>query len=563
MNIDYGPLLTDRYQLTMLQAYWQHRMHETAVFEFFVRRLPAQRNFLVVAGLDQALAYLEQLAFSPEDIEWLERMQIFQPGFLRWLGSLRFTGDVNAMPEGTVFFGEEPVLQVSGPLPEAQFVETRLINILNFQTAIASKAARSVLAAPDRLLVEFGLRRAQGAEAGLMAARASYIAGMSGTSNVLAGKLFDIPLFGTMAHSFIQAHDDELEAFENFADANRRDITLLIDTYDTEAAASKVVQLAAVLKKRSIDIKGLRIDSGDLAANAARVRAILDQAGLREVSIFASGNLDEYALRDLVRCRAPIDGFGIGTRLDTSADAPYLDCAYKLQEYANLPRRKHSEGKTTWPGCKQVYRARDDSGRMAGDILTFRRETLPGEALLVPVMRGGRRLAALHRCQRHGTMSPASSRLCQNVFAASTSASRSRSRFPNRCGNARWLWTSGRLAGATIRADSEAKSAPAETPPAALRSGSEPLDIPTIIRSATGHSKAVVQPVSTALPKFNARRTEPVAAPKRRERTSPAANFCFIRSHIVSRTAREDNLLLWGDAQADNWLSRGRVTKYL
>ena len=394
MNIDYGPLLTDRYQLTMLQAYWQHRMHETAVFEFFVRRLPAQRNFLVVAGLDQALAYLEQLAFSPEDIEWLERMQIFQPGFLRWLGSLRFTGDVNAMPEGTVFFGEEPVLQVSGPLPEAQFVETRLINILNFQTAIASKAARSVLAAPDRLLVEFGLRRAQGAEAGLMAARASYIAGMSGTSNVLAGKLFDIPLFGTMAHSFIQAHDDELEAFENFADANRRDITLLIDTYDTEAAASKVVQLAAVLKKRSIDIKGLRIDSGDLAANAARVRAILDQAGLREVSIFASGNLDEYALRDLVRCRAPIDGFGIGTRLDTSADAPYLDCAYKLQEYANLPRRKHSEGKTTWPGCKQVYRARDDSGRMASDILTFRRETLPGEALLVPVMRGGRRLAS-------------------------------------------------------------------------------------------------------------------------------------------------------------------------
>ena len=394
MNIDYGPLLTDRYQLTMLQAYWQHRMHETAVFEFFVRRLPAQRNFLVVAGLDQALAYLEQLAFSPEDIEWLERMQIFQPGFLRWLGSLRFTGDVNAMPEGTVFFGEEPVLQVSGPLPEAQFVETRLINILNFQTAIASKAARSVLAAPDRLLVEFGLRRAQGAEAGLMAARASYIAGMSGTSNVLAGKLFDIPLFGTMAHSFIQAHDDELEAFENFADANRRDITLLIDTYDTEAAASKVVQLAAVLKKRSIDIKGLRIDSGDLAANAARVRAILDQAGLREVSIFASGNLDEYALRDLVRCRAPIDGFGIGTRLDTSADAPYLDCAYKLQEYANLPRRKHSEGKTTWPGCKQVYRARDDSGRMASDILTFRRETLPEEALLVPVMRGGRRLAS-------------------------------------------------------------------------------------------------------------------------------------------------------------------------
>ena len=394
MNTDYGPLLTDRYQLTMLQAYWQHGMHETAVFEFFVRRLPAQRNFLVAAGLDQALAYLEESAFSREDIEWLAQTQQFQSGFLRWLKDVRFTGDVNAMPEGTVFFAEEPILQVIAPLPEAQLVETRLINLLNFPTAIASKAARSVLAAPGKLLVEFGLRRAQGAEASLMAARASYVAGFAGTSNVLAGRLFDIPLYGTMAHSFIQAHDNEIEAFEHFADANSGDIVLLIDTYDTQAAAIKVADLAAALKERGIKIKGVRIDSGNLGRHAASVRAILDEARLRDVTIFASGNLDEYALRDLISDEAPIDGFGLGTRLDTSSDAPYLDCAYKLQEYAGRPRRKHSEGKATWPGCKQVYRSFDSFSRIASDVLAFRQEALPAEALLIPVMRDGKRLAS-------------------------------------------------------------------------------------------------------------------------------------------------------------------------
>ena len=394
MNTDYGPLLTDRYQLTMLQAYWQHGMHKTAVFEFFVRRLPAQRNFLVAAGLGQALAYLEELAFSPEDIEWLAQTQHFQPGFLRWLKDVRFTGDVNAMPEGTVFFAEEPILQVIAPLPEAQLVETRLINLLNFPAAIASKAARSVLAAPGKLLVEFGLRRAQGAEASLMAARASYLAGFAGTSNVLAGRLFDIPLYGTMAHSFVQAHDNEIEAFEHFADANSGDIVLLIDTYDTEAAAIKVADLAAALKERGIKIKGVRIDSGDLGKHAASVRAILDEARLRDVTIFASGNLDEYALRDLISNEAPIDGFGLGTQLDTSSDAPYLDCAYKLQEYEGRARRKHSEGKATWPGRKQVYRRFDSFSRIASDVLAFRQEALPAEALLIPVMRDGKRLAS-------------------------------------------------------------------------------------------------------------------------------------------------------------------------
>jgi len=393
VNADYGPLLTDRYQLTMLQAYWQHGMHETAVFEFFVRKLPEQRSFLVAAGLDPALAFLEESAFSSDEIEWLAQTQHFRADFLRWLKDVRFTGDVNAMPEGTVFFAEEPILQVIAPLPEAQLVETRLINLLNFPTALASKAVRSVLSAPDKLLVEFGLRRAQGAEAALMAARASYIAGFDGTSNVLAGRLFNIPIYGTMAHSFIQAHDDEITAFEHFADANSADIVLLIDTYDTEAAARKVVHLAATLKERGIKIKGVRLDSGDLSKHAANVRTILDEARLHDVTIFASGNLDEYALRDLISSGAPIDGFGIGTKLDTSSDAPYLDCAYKLQEYAGSPRRKHSEGKATWPGRKQVYRRLDGSNRMASDVLTFRQETLAAEALLVPVMRGGKRLA--------------------------------------------------------------------------------------------------------------------------------------------------------------------------
>jgi nicotinate phosphoribosyltransferase len=393
VKIDYGPLLTDRYQLTMLQAYWQHGMHETAVFEFFVRKLPSERNFLLAAGLERALEFLEDFAFTPDEIEWLAQAQSFRPDFLRWLKDMRFTGDVNAMPEGTVFFPTEPILQIIAPLPEAQIVETRLINLLNFPTAVASKAARARLTAPNKLLVEFGLRRAQGAEASLMAARACYIAGFQGTSNVLAGRLFDIPLYGTMAHSFVQAHDDEIQSFEHFADANSGDIVLLIDTYDTETAARKVTHLAAALKERAIKIKGVRIDSGDLPSHAANVRTILDEAGLQDVTIFASGDLDEYALRDLIERKVPIDGFGVGTKLDTCSDAPYLNCAYKLQEYAGRPRRKHSEGKATWPGRKQVYRTLDDSDRMTNDVLTLQDETLAAEGLLAPVMRGGKRLA--------------------------------------------------------------------------------------------------------------------------------------------------------------------------
>ncbi len=385
-------LLTDLYQLTMLQGYFDQGMEETAVFDFFVRRLPPERNFLVAAGLETVLEFLEGLRFTDGELGWIRDSGRFSDDFTGWLAGLRFTGDVHALPEGTIFFAGEPVLRVTAPLPQAQLVESRLINLLHFQILVASKAVRCRLAAPDALLVDFGLRRAHGAEAGLLAARAAYLAGLDGTSNVLAAPVYGIPVFGTMAHSFIEAHDDELEAFARFARAQPDNVVLLIDTYDTEAGARKVVELAPRLARQGIHVKAVRIDSGDLAAHARRVREILDAGGLHDTGIFASGNLDEHELRRLRQAGAPIGGFGVGTRLTTSSDVPYLDCAYKLAEYAGRPRRKRSEGKATWPGRKQVFREYGASGRVEADTLGLEDEDLPGEPLLVPVMQGGRRL---------------------------------------------------------------------------------------------------------------------------------------------------------------------------
>ncbi len=386
-------LLTDLYQLTMLQTYFDRGMEATAVFEFFVRKMPEGRNFFMAAGLEQVIGFLEAARFSEDEIEWLAGTGRFSRAFLDRLAQWRFTGDVEAMAEGTIFFTDEPILRVVAPLPEAQLVETRIINLLQFQVLVASKAARCVLAAPGKLLVDFGLRRAHGAEAGLLSARASYLAGFGGSSNVLAGRLWDIPLFGTMAHSFIQAHENEVQAFEDFAHSHPRANTMLIDTYDTEGAAVRLIPLAKRLAAEGIAIQAVRIDSGDLGEHARRVRRILDEGGLREVKIFASGNLDEYKLRDL-HATAPIDGYGVGTRMNTSADKPYLDCAYKLQEYAGRARRKRSEGKSTWPGRKQVYRNYDSGGRFTGDTLTLDDAVLAGDPLLRPVMRGGRRVDA-------------------------------------------------------------------------------------------------------------------------------------------------------------------------
>ncbi len=386
-------LLTDLYQLTMLQGYRQQGLEDTAVFEFFVRKLPAQRGFLVAAGLEQVLQYLEDLHFTAVELEWLTDTGKFSDEFLGYLKDFRFRGDAHAMAEGTVFFGDEPILRITAPLPQAQLVESRLINLLHFQTLIASKAARCVLAAPGKFLVDFGFRRAHGAEAGVAAARASYLAGFAGTSTVAAGPLYGIPTFGTMAHSFVQAHEDEETAFAHFADANPQAVVLLIDTYDTEAAANKVVTLEPLLRKRGIAVKGVRIDSGDLADHARKVRRILDRGGLREITIFASSSLDEYLLKEYADQQVPIDGYGIGTHLDTSSDAPYLDCAYKLQEYAGQPRRKRSEGKATWPGRKQVYRRYDAEGVMRSDVITLEGDIREGRPLLHPVMRDGRRLS--------------------------------------------------------------------------------------------------------------------------------------------------------------------------
>ncbi len=386
-------LLTDLYQLTMLQGYFDKGMEETAVFEFFIRNLPAQRGFLLAAGLEQVLDYLEQLRLTPDELEWLRASGRFSRDFLDYLRRLRFTGDVHAMPEGTVFFPPEPILRVVAPLPQAQLVESRLINLLHFQTMIASKASRVALVAQSKGLIDFGFRRAHGAEAGVLAARAAYVAGFAGSATVAAGLSYGIPIFGTMAHAFIQAHDDELEAFEHFAHAQPDNVILLIDTYDTEAAAKKVVNLASRLQQEGISVKGVRIDSGDLADHAHKVRRILDEGGLTQVRILASGNLDELAIQALLANGAPIDDFAIGTRLVTSTDAPYLDCVYKLQEYAGRARRKRSEGKATWPGRKQVYRRFAAGGRMAVDVLTVEDDPQEGEALLQPCLAAGKRLA--------------------------------------------------------------------------------------------------------------------------------------------------------------------------
>jgi nicotinate phosphoribosyltransferase len=385
-------LLTDLYQLTMLDAYRQTGMNGTAVFEMFVRRLPASRGFLMAAGLEQALDYLESLRFEESELGWLAGCGHFHREFVDWLADLRFEGEVWAMREGEVFFANEPILRVEAPIAQAQFVESRLINILHFQSLIATKAARVVMAAGGRTLVDFGMRRAHGAEAAVWAARASYGAGFDGSATVEAGRQFGLPIFGTMAHSYVQAHDSEEKAFLDFARSRPDALVLLIDTYDVEAAIAKVVRLADILEEEDISIRAVRLDSGDLDAGSRLIRRLLDEAGRDEIGIFLSGNLDEHQVADLVAKDVPVTGFGVGTRLDVSADAPALDIAYKLQEYDGKPRRKRSAGKATWPGRKQVFRSLAPDGTITADRICTATEESPGRPLLARVMEGGRRL---------------------------------------------------------------------------------------------------------------------------------------------------------------------------
>lgn len=387
MHEDDAALFTDLYQLTMLQAYALEEMEEEAVFDLFVRRL-RQRNYLLACGLEDALRYLETLRFSPSALEYLETTGLFRPAFLEYLAAFRFTGDVYAMPEGTPVFAGEPLLVVVAPIGQAQLVETYLLNQITFQTGAASKASRVVTAAAGRLVADFGMRRMHGTDAALKAARAFHIAGVDSTSNVLAGQRYGLPITGTQAHSYIEAHASELDAFRAFASIYPG-TTLLVDTYDTVEGVRRLVELSRS-EGEAFRIGAVRLDSGDLGALARETRRLLDEAGLASVRIFASGSLDEHAITELVEAGAPIDGFGVGTRLGTIADVPYLDSVYKLSEYAGEPRMKLSSRKSSLPGRKQVYRRYED-GQAVEDVIATAGERCEGEPLLRCVMHGGRR----------------------------------------------------------------------------------------------------------------------------------------------------------------------------
>jgi len=384
-------LLTDLYQLTMAACYFDQGMAEEATFSLFIRKYPQHRGYFVAAGLEEALRYLETLRFSGDDLVYLESTGLFSAKFLDYLQGVRFTGEVFALPEGSIFFKDEPVLEVSAPIIEAQLAETFIINAVSLQTLIASKAARSCHAAQGRPLIDFSLRRDQGTDAGLKVARASYLAGFQGTSNVLAGKLYDLPIFGTMAHSYITSFTREIEAFRVFARIFPGITTLLIDTYDNLQGARKAVQVAREMEARGERLQYVRLDSGDIAAISKDVRKILDDHGLDYVRILASGGFDEFKIAQVLAAGGQVDSFAVGTKMGVSADAPYFDCAYKLVKYAERPVMKLSTGKVTLVDKKQIYRQYDEVGHLLRDTIALREEEVPaGAPLLQQFMAGGR-----------------------------------------------------------------------------------------------------------------------------------------------------------------------------
>ena len=394
MSVKTSPLFTDLYELTMAAVYFEREMFAPATFSFFVRSYPSNWRFFIFLGLQEVLDFLETFSFSEEDLAYLKSLKLFSADFLDFLRELRFSGDVWAMPEGAVFFAEEPVLEITAPLPEAQLIETFVINALCFQSLIASKAVRNVLAASGRGVVDFSARRTHGLEAALKVARASYAVGFSATSNTLAGQLYGIPVTGTMAHSYVESFETEIKAFSAFADVFPENTILLLDTYDTLAAAKKAVVVAKALEEKGKKLKGVRLDSGDLAYLAKKVRQILDDAGLTYVKIFVSGGLDEYEIKKLLAEGAPIDAFGVGTKVGVSADAPFLDAAYKLVAYDNRPVTKLSHGKKTLAGPKQVFRL-EKNGKFFKDVICLREENYPeGYPLLEKAMEKGKRLIA-------------------------------------------------------------------------------------------------------------------------------------------------------------------------
>lgn len=381
-------LFTDLYELTMLRAYRELGIDQTAVFSLFVRRLPAERNFLVAAGLEDFLRAVEDLRFTEADLAYL-LAQGFPATLVDWLGTFRFSGDIHAMPEGTVFFENEAIVEVVAPMAEAQLIETLAINQIGFPSLIASKTARIVDAAKGRRVIDFGGRRAHGIDAAVTGARAAYVGGAEATANTLAGRLYGIPVAGTMAHSFVQSFHDEMDAFRAFAKVYPETV-LLVDTYDALQGVRKVVRLAEELGD-AFRVRAIRIDSGDLVALSKEARKILDDSGLPHVQIVASGGLDEYRIAEILGHGAPIDVFGVGTDLAVSGDAPALDVVYKLTEFGGEGRVKLSVGKRSLPGRKQIFR-RYEGGIAAGDTIARAEEILPEKPLLQPVMRGGARL---------------------------------------------------------------------------------------------------------------------------------------------------------------------------
>ncbi len=381
----------DLYELTMAACYWERGMNERATFSLYIRDYPASRRYYVAAGLEDAVEFLLNMSFSPEEVEYLDSLKLFRPDFLDWLANLRFRGDVRAIPEGRIFFADEPLLEVEGPLIEAQLVETMLLNILHFEVLIATKASRCFQAARGRQLIDFSLRRTHGLDAGLKVARASFIAGFVGTSNVLAGQLYGLPVYGTMAHSFVSSFDQEAEAFRAYAATFPEKTVLLLDTYDTLAGARKAAEVGVEMARSGKKLSGVRLDSGPIPKLSRAVRRILDKAGLKETKILASGAFDEYKIHEVIEKGAAVDAFGVGTKMGVSADAAYLDMAYKMVEYAGREVLKLSPGKSTLVGGKQVWRFYDKRGKLHHDVISLKEEAVQGgEPLLHPVLKEGR-----------------------------------------------------------------------------------------------------------------------------------------------------------------------------
>lgn len=394
-NIENLSLLVDLYELTMAQVYFIHKKHTFATFDLFVRNLPVNRGYLLACGLADILDFVKNLRFDNKSIEYLRGLRLFSEKFLRYLKNFKFKGDIWAMPEGSVFFANEPILRISANITEAQILESFCLNTINLQTMIATKAARVAYAANDRAVFDFSLRRTHGKDAGIKVARCAYISGFSGTSNVLAGLLYGIPVVGTMAHSFVMSFHSELESFSLYSNTFLNKTILLVDTYDTKKGIDNAIKIGIELERKGYQLSGIRLDSADLVSLSKFARKQLDSKGLREVKIFASGNLDEYKIQHLLKQDAPIDSFGVGTHMGTSSDSPYLDVNYKLSQISYekgkfLPTMKLSQGKVTFPGRKQVFRLKDKSGYFVKDILALENEEVKGMSLLIKVVDRGK-----------------------------------------------------------------------------------------------------------------------------------------------------------------------------